>query len=52
MEDYLRFLSLGGSDYPLNELKVAGVDLLKPEAIENAMRVFAETVDELEKLIG
>ena len=52
VEDYLRFLSLGGSDYPLNELKVAGVDLLKPEAIENAMRVFAETVDELEKLIG
>ena len=52
VEDYLKFLSLGGSDYPLNELKVAGVDLLKPEAIENAMRVFAETVDELEKLIG
>lgn len=52
VEDYLKFLSLGGSDYPLNELKVAGVDLLKPDAIENAMRVFAETVDELEKLIG
>ena len=51
VEDYLRFLSTGGSDYPLNELKIAGVDLLKPEAIENAMRVFAETVDELEKLI-
>ena len=51
VEDYLKFLSTGGSDYPLNELKIAGVDLLKPEAIENAMRVFAETVDELEKLI-
>ena len=51
VEDYLKFLSTGGSDYPLNELKIAGVDLLKPETIENAMRVFAETVDELEKLI-
>ena len=27
--DYLRFLTLGGSDYPLAELKVAGVDLTK-----------------------
>ncbi len=52
VEDYMKFLSSGGSDYPLNELKIAGVDLLKPEAVENAMRVFAETVDELEKLIG
>lgn len=47
VEDYLRFLTTGGSDYPLNELKIAGVDLTKPEAIANAMRVFAETVDEM-----
>lgn len=50
-EDYLRFLSTGGSDYPLNELKIAGVDLLKPDAVANAMRVFAETVDEFEKML-
>lgn len=48
-EDYLRFLSTGGSDYPINELKIAGVDLTKPDALESAMRVFAETMDEMEK---
>lgn len=49
--EYRRFLSTGGSDYPINELKIAGVDLTKPEPVANAMRVFAETVDELEKLM-
>jgi len=46
--DYLRFLSTGGSDYPIEELKIAGVDLTKPDALEAAMRVFAETMDEME----
>ena len=50
-EEYRRFLSTGGSDYPINELKIAGVDLTQPEPVANAMRVFAETVDELEKLM-
>ena len=50
--DYLRFLSTGGSDYPIEELKIAGVDLTKPEALESAMRVFAETMDQMEKAMG
>lgn len=50
-DDYLKFLSTGGSDYPLNELKIAGVDLLKPDALAKAMRVFTEAVDELRDLI-
>ncbi len=50
-DNYLKFLSTGGSDYPLEELKIAGVDLTKPEAVGNAMKVFAETLDELEKLL-
>ena len=50
-EDYLRFLSTGGSDYPIEELKIAGVDLTKPDALESAMRVFAETMDEMEQAI-
>ncbi len=49
---YLKFLTTGGSDYPLEELKIAGVDLTKPETVESALRVFAETLDELEKIIG
>ncbi len=50
--DYLKFLSTGGSDYPLNELKIAGVDLTKPDTVANAMRVFKETLDELKEILG
>ena len=48
---YLRFLSTGGSDYPLEELKIAGVDLTTPEPIRRAMKVFADSLQELESLI-
>lgn len=49
--DYLKFLSTGGSDYPLNELKIAGVDLTNPDAVRNAMQVFRETLDELKAIL-
>jgi oligoendopeptidase F len=49
--DYRRFLTLGGSDYPLNELKEAGVDLTSPDAVRSALRVFGETVRELSALL-
>ena len=48
---YLEFLKTGGSDYPLNELKIAGVDLTKPETVENAMKVFADCLDEFEQIL-
>jgi oligoendopeptidase F len=48
---YKKFLTLGGSDYPLEELKVAGVDLTRPDAVADAMRLFDETVKELEALM-
>ena len=49
--EYLRFLSPGGSDYPLNELKIAGIDLTKPDTVKSALEVFANTVKELEALL-
>ena len=49
--EYLRFLSTGGSDYPLEELKIAGVDLTTPEPIRRSMKVFADSLSELEALI-
>lgn len=49
---YLRFLSTGGSDYPLNELKIAGVDLTDPAVIKNAMKEMEQALAELEALIG
>ena len=51
VENYLRFLSTGGSDYPLNELKIAGVDLTKPDTVKNALRVFDETLTEFAGLV-
>ena len=49
---YLKFLSTGGSDYPIEELKIAGVDLTKPDTVKNALSVFADTLDELEALLN
>jgi len=51
-EKYLEFLSTGGSDYPLNELKIMGIDLTKPDTVASAMKVFDDTVKELEELMA
>ncbi|MBU5307110.1 oligoendopeptidase F [Clostridioides mangenotii] len=50
-EKYLNFLKSGGSDYPLNQLRGAGVDMEKKESIEEAINVFKKLVDDLEKLL-
>jgi len=52
VERYINFLSSGGSDYPLELLRKAGVDLSTPEPVQDALNVFGEVLDELEKLIG
>jgi len=39
---YLEFLSSGGSDYPIELLKRAGVDMTTPAPVHAAMRVFGE----------
>lgn len=49
--DYLKFLTTGGSDYPLEELKIAGVDLTKPDVVDRALKVFDETLTELTALL-
>ena len=51
-KDYLKFLTTGGSMYPIDELKIAGVDLTDPQPIRSAMQVFADTVDEFKKLMS
>ncbi|AUN13040.1 oligoendopeptidase F [Paraclostridium sordellii] len=49
VEKYIEFLKSGGSDYPLNQLRAAGVDMEKKESIEKALNVFKELVEELER---
>ena len=48
---YLNFLKSGGSKYPLELLRDAGVDMEKPEPVNAAMARFSELVDELEELL-
>jgi oligoendopeptidase F len=50
-ERYMEFLSAGSSDYPLNILKKAGVDMTTPAPVEATMKKFTELVDELERLL-
>ena len=49
--NYLRFLTTGGSDYPIEELKIAGVDLTRPDAVRQAMGVFKQTLEELKAIL-
>ena len=49
-EDYLRFLSAGSSLYPLEALKLAGVDMSTPQPVEETFDVLAQMVDRLEEL--
>ena len=52
VEKYLGFLKAGGSVYPLDALKTAGVDMTNPEPVEKAFAVLADIVDRLEDLVG
>jgi oligoendopeptidase F len=51
-ERYLRFLSSGSSNYSLELLKDAGVDMTTPEPIEKALDVFEGLLTELERLMA
>jgi len=51
-EDYLGFLKAGGSEYPLDALRAAGVDLSSPEPVEQAFSDMAGYVDRLEELLS
>ncbi|WP_224722745.1 oligoendopeptidase F [Paenibacillus vietnamensis] len=50
VERYLGFLKSGGSDFSINILKKAGVDMSTPEPIEQAMSVFEELIGQMEQL--
>ena len=51
VEDYLGFLKAGSSDYALNVLKRAGVDLASPQPIEETFAVMEGYIDRLERLV-
>ncbi|MDP4093372.1 MAG: oligoendopeptidase F [Bacillota bacterium] len=51
VDRYINFLKGGGSDYPLELLKKAGVDLSDPKPVQDGLNVFEETLAELEELV-
>ena len=50
VKDYFKFLSSGGSDSPVELLKIAGVDLTEKTAYESAFSVFKDALEEFKKL--
>lgn len=52
VERYLKFLSSGSSDYSIELLKKAGVDMTSPEPVRQALAVFESHLTQMEQLIG
>ena len=51
LEDYYKFLKSGGSRYPIESLKVAGVDMESTQPVQAALDVFNDLVTQLEQLL-
>jgi oligoendopeptidase F len=52
VDRYLDFLKSGSSDYPIEVLKKAGVDMTSSKPIEEACKVFEEKLNEMEALLS
>jgi oligoendopeptidase F len=52
VEGMMAFLAAGSSQYPLEILKLAGVDMTTPQPIEDTMNLFGELVTQFERLHG
>ena len=50
VEQYKKFLKGGSSMYPLELLRLAGVDMEQKKPVEDALQVFSEYLDEMERL--
>ncbi len=52
IDKYLKLLSSGGNDYPINQLKKCGVDMTTADPALATIKLFGEQVDEIERLAG
>ncbi|MGX7013571.1 oligoendopeptidase F [Vagococcus silagei] len=52
LDKYLTYLKSGNSDYPIEVMKRAGVDMTQRDYIDSAMKVFETRLNELEKLVS
>ena len=51
VDRYLKFLKSGGSDYPIELLKIANVDMSTTEPVNNALKLFGNLIDQMEELL-
>lgn len=51
VDDYINFLSSGSSNYPIELLKKAGVDMSTKEPVNQALKLFSELLDQMEELM-
>lgn len=51
VDDYISFLKSGDSDYPIELLKIAGVDMSTKEPVLSALSTLSEMIDELDELM-
>ncbi|MBN1115684.1 MAG: oligoendopeptidase F [Bacteroidales bacterium] len=51
LESYMKFISSGGSDYPIELLKKAGVDMTTSDPFDNCIKSMNAVMDEIEKIL-
>lgn len=49
---YLDFLKAGDAEYPIDALRLAGIDMTTPEPIERAFSILTRMIDRLDELVG
>lgn len=50
LDNYMKFLSSGGSDFPLEILKKVGIDIANDDTIDKALEMFRETLEEFKEM--
>lgn len=51
LENYIKFLKDGNKHFPIEQLKIAGVDMSNPDTVNESLEIFADLVDQLDELI-
>ncbi len=51
LENYFKFLKDGNKHFPIEQLRIAGIDMADPNTVDEALKVFEEHVEMLDKLV-
>lgn len=51
LENYMKFLSSGGNDFPLEILKKTGIDIVNDDTIDKALEMFRSTLQEFKEIV-